>query len=376
MASILFSPLQLGSVSLPNRIAVAPMCQYSADDGCASDWHVQHLMNLGMSGAGLVILEATGVERSARITHGCLGLYSDANEAALERAVTAAKRVALPGTVFGVQLQHAGRKASSQRPWEGGGALKAGEDPWQTVAPSAIAFGDGWHTPHAFDDADVTRIVASFVRAARRAVRIGLEVIELHMAHGYFMHAVYSPLTNRRDDRFGGSRDGRMLLGSMIAEAVRDAVPDTVAVGARITGQDWIEGGLTVDDAIALSGRLKDLGLAYVCVSSGGLRPDARITVGPGYQVPFAREVRKATGITTRAVGLIADPHQAEEILASGAADQIALARAVLDDPRWGWHAAEALGEKLVLPPQYARSAAAVWPGAKLARPQAERQPA
>jgi 2,4-dienoyl-CoA reductase-like NADH-dependent reductase (Old Yellow Enzyme family) len=369
MSSLLFSPLRLGSLEVPNRIAVAPMCQYSAEDGAATDWHLQHLTTLGMSGAGLVVIEATAVERRGRITHGCLGLYSDACEDALARVLLSAKRYAVPGTAFGIQLGHAGRKASSQRPWEGGGALKAHEDPWPTIAPSAIPFGDGWHTPAAFTEEDAEQIVQAFEQAARRAVRIGLNAIELHMAHGYLMHTIVSPISNHRTDQFGGSRENRMRLPLEIARRVRAIVPDNVALGARITGQDWLDGGWTLDDAAALATALKQAGLEFVCVSSGGVSADNRVKVGPGYQVPFARHVREKTGMVTRAVGMIVRPEQAEDILASGAADQIALARAFLDDPRWGWHAAEALGDKLSFPRQYARVSASLWPGAALARP-------
>ncbi len=369
MKSRLFSPLRLGPLDLPNRIAVAPMCQYSAEDGAATDWHLQHLTTLGMSGAALVVIEATAVERRGRITHGCLGLYSDACEDALARVLLAARRYAVPGTVFGVQLAHAGRKASSQRPWEGGGALQEHQDPWPTIAPSAIPFGEGWHTPEAFTEQEAEQIVQAFEQAARRAVRIGLGAIELHMAHGYLMHAIMSPLSNHRTDQFGGSLENRMRLPLEIARRVRAVVPGGIALGARITGQDWAEGGWTLDDAAALAGALKQAGLDFVCVSSGGVHAGIRIKVEPGYQVPFAKYVREKSGIVTRAVGMIARPDQAEDILASGAADQIALGRAMLDDPRWGWHAAEVLDAKLSYPQQYVRATAGLWSGAALARP-------
>ncbi|MGL4287163.1 MAG: NADH:flavin oxidoreductase/NADH oxidase [Phreatobacter sp.] len=370
--SLLFSPLDLGPVRVPNRIVVAPMCQYSADDGCASDWHLQHLMTLAMSGAGLVVLEVAAVERQGRITHGCLGLYSDANEASLARALAAARRVALPGTRFGIQIGHAGRKGSAQRPWEGGHALAPDADPWNVLAASAIPFDEGWHTPRAFDAEDVARITHAFVSAAGRAARIGFDVVELHMAHGYLMHNVMSPISNQRDDGFGGKRANRFSWPLALAGAVRAALPEAVALGARITGQDWAEDGLQVEDAVALAADLRAAGLVYACVSSGGVTPRIRVAVSPGYQVPFAKAVKAGSGITTRAVGLIARAEQAEEILQSGAADQVALARAILDDPRWGWHAAETLGASLSLPPQYARAAAKLWPGAALARRHAE----
>ncbi|GGH06961.1 oxidoreductase [Alsobacter metallidurans] len=367
--SLLFSPIALGNVELPNRIAVAPMCQYSATDGCASDWHLQHWMNLAMSGAGLVTVEATAVERHGRISHGDMGLYSDDNERAFARALAAARAVALPGVKFAVQLAHAGRKASSQRPWEGGGPLKADQDPWQTVAPSAIPFAEGWHAPKAADAQDLDRIEAAFVQAAKRTARLGVEVIELHFAHGYLGHEFQSPFSNQRTDEYGGTPEKRRAFLLRIAEAVRAAVPGTVAVGARITGSDWTEGGITPDDAVALASELKALGLSWVDVTSGGNVSTARIPVGPGYQVPFAAAVKKGSGIVTRAVGMIATAQHAEEILQKGEADQIALARAFLDNPRWGWHAAEALGFDLPRPPQYARAAPKLWPGARLARP-------
>jgi len=362
----LFTPLHIGPVTAPNRIAVAPMCQYTADDGSMTDWHVQHLMNLAMSGAGLVMIEATGVERRGRITHGCVGLYSDANERAMARVLAAARAVQLPGTLFGIQLQHAGRKASSQRPWESGAALTADQDPWQTVSASAKAFGPHWHTPDALDDAGIARVIGAFVQAAKRAVRLGIEVIELHMTHGYLVHQFFSPLSNTRSDNYGGALENRMRFGIELMQAVHAAVPKSVAVGVRIAASDWVEGGVTVDEAVTFTTKLKEEGAAYACVSSGGLDPAAKITVGPGYQVGFADEIKKNTGITTRAVGMIVSPEQAEEILVKGQADQIALARAFLDNPRWGWHAADALGVDLKRPPQYDRARKALWPGEAL----------
>jgi 2,4-dienoyl-CoA reductase-like NADH-dependent reductase (Old Yellow Enzyme family) len=364
--SALFSPLALGPITLPNRIVVAPMCQYSADDGSATDWHLQHWMTLAMSGAALVVVEATGVERRGRITHGCLGLYSDANERSIARALAAARGVALPGTRFGIQLAHAGRKASSQRPWEGGRALAPDQDPWPTVGPSALPFDSSWHTPEALDEAGLERVKAAFVAAAGRAVRLGFDAIELHMAHGYLLHSFLSPLSNRRDDRWGGDAERRRAFPLAVALAVRDVVPAEIALGIRVSASEWVEGGFGVEEAAVLATELKALGFDFICASSGGNAAHARIPTGPGYQVPLAREIRQKSGLTTRAVGLIVDPHQAEGIVARGDADQVALARAVLDDPRWGWHAADALGAELTLPPQYRRAGAPVWPGRKL----------
>ncbi len=345
------------------------MCQYSASDGSASDWHLQHLMQLAIGRAGMVVVEATAVERAGHISHGCLGLYSDANEAALARVLDPARRVAAPGTAFAIQLAHAGRKASCQAPFQGGKPLPRGEDPWPTVAPSAVPFADGWHVPEALDAKGLERIVNAFRQAAERAVRLGFDAIELHGAHGYLLHEFLSPVSNKRNDAYGGSAENRMRLPLEVMQAVRAAVPRTIAVGARITGSDWVDGALTVDDAVAFAKALKGVGADYVCVSSGGNVATAKIPLAPGYQVPFAAKVKAATGIATRAVGLIAAPEQAEAIIAQGKADFVALARAFLDDARWVWHAAERLGAEISYPPQYARVSRAIWPGAALVRP-------
>jgi 2,4-dienoyl-CoA reductase-like NADH-dependent reductase (Old Yellow Enzyme family) len=365
----LFSEITIGSVTLPNRIAVAPMCQYSADDGSANDWHLQHLMQLAFSGAGLVTIEATAVERLGRITHGCLGLYSDSNERALTRVMDAARAVATPGIKFAIQLAHAGRKASQRVPWEGGGSLQSGEDPWTTVAPSALSYGPGWAAAEELSLADIERIKAAFVQAARRAVRAGIEVIELHFAHGYLLHEFLSPLSNQRDDRYGGDAEGRDRLAVEIMAATREAVPDCIAVGARISGSDWAEGGLDQGDAARLAQKLGHEGAAFVCVTTGGLVSHQKITAGPAFQVPHATHVKRISEVPTRAVGMIVDPLVANALVESGEADMIALARAFLDNPRWVWHAAEKLGATVARPPQYARAAPEVWSGAKLARP-------
>ena len=365
----LFSPLEVGALTLPNRVAVAPMCQYSADDGSATDWHLQHLMQLAMSGAGLVVVEATAVERIGRITPGCLGLYSDDNEAALARALGAARKVAAPGTRFGIQIGHAGRKASSQRPWEGGKALSEAEGAWQTVAPSAIPFWPDGPVPTALDEAGMAHVVAAFRQAAERAVRLGFDAVELHMAHGYLLQEFITPLANKRTDAYGGSPEARMRFPLEVVRAVRALVPADKLLGARINGTDWADGGLTSDDAVFQATHLKAAGVDYVCISGGGAVLQMKVPLTPGYQVPIAARVRAETGIVTRAVGLIVEPAQAEAIVSSGQADFIALARAILDNPRWAWHAAERLGGKIAYPPQYARAASSVWPGAAMARP-------
>ena len=365
----LFAPLAIGPITVPNRVAVAPMCQYSANDGSASDWHIQHLMQLALSRAGLVVLEATGVERSGRITHNCLGLYSDLNEAALARALDAARRVATPGTRWGIQLAHAGRKASTHVPWHGGGGLKDGEDPWTTVAPSATPFADNYGMPHALDAAGLDRIRNAFCESAVRAARLGFDVIELHAAHGYLLHQFLSPVSNHRTDSYGGSLENRMRFPLEIARAVHAVLPAGMVLGARITGFEWVPDGIDTAEATAFANALQTEGVAYVCVTSGGNVSRAKIAVGPDYQVPFAAAVKAGSSIVVRAVGMIADAHQADAIITSGKADQVALARALLDNPRWVWHAAEKLGASIAYPPQYERAAAKLWPGAAIARP-------
>ena len=359
MSSALFSPIKLAGLELANRIVVSPMCQYSADDGSATDWHMMHLGMLANSGAALVVVEATAVERAGRITHGCLGLYSDDNEAALAHVVRQCRRA---GTAkFGIQLAHAARKASAQLPWDGGQALKAGQDPWPTMAASAIAFGDNWHTPAMVNEADMARIGANFVNAARRALRIGFAAIELHMAHGYLFHGFMSSISNKRSDQFGGSLENRLRFPLAVARAVRAAVPKNIPLGARITGSDWRDGGLNADDAVTIAKALKGEGLDFICVSSGGVTADTRNPSEPGYNVAIAERVRSEAGIATRAVGLIVKPQQAEAIIAGGKADMVSMARAFLDDPHWGWHAAKELGAEVARPPQYLRVGPKLW---------------
>ncbi|MBI4274111.1 MAG: NADH:flavin oxidoreductase/NADH oxidase [Rhizobiales bacterium] len=359
MTSALFSSIRLGGLELSNRIVVSPMCQYSADDGCANDWHLTHLGMLANSGAALLVVEASGVERSGRITHGCLGIYSDDCEAALARVVAHCRRI---GTAkLGIQLAHAGRKASAQLPWQGGQALTAGADPWPTIAPSAIPFGPNWHTPREMTEDDMTRVREAFVTAAKRAMRIGFDAIELHMAHGYLMHSFVSPISNKRTDGYGGSLDNRMRYPCEIARAVRAVTPKNIALGARITGSDWTEGGLTADDAAMFATALKNAGLDFVCVSSGGITAETRNPPDLGYNAPLAATVKKSAGIAVRTVGLIVDPKQAEAIVAEGKADMVSLARAMLDDPHWGWHAARALGADVQRPPQYLRAGPKLW---------------
>jgi 2,4-dienoyl-CoA reductase-like NADH-dependent reductase (Old Yellow Enzyme family) len=364
MASKLFSPIQLGGITLPNRIVVSPMCQYSADDGCMNDWHFVHLGHLAYSGAGLLMVEATHVTREGRITHGCTGLYTEHNEASIKKVIDGCRRVSK--SPIGIQIGHAGRKASSQVPWEGRDYLKPDQSPWPTVAPSALPFGEGWHIPRELSTKEIHDLVEAFVASAARAKRIGFDVLELHSAHGYLLHQFLSPLSNVRKDDYGRER---MKFPLEVARAVREAWPKERALGARISGNDWLEGGLGPEDAVAYARELERVGFDYVCVSSGGLLSHARLNLGPGYQVPFAEQVKKSTRIKVRAVGMIADPEQAESIVAGGKADMVAMARAFLDDPRWVWHAAERCGLKVDYPPPYARARYDTWPGYSLIRP-------
>lgn len=354
--SILFSPHVVGSLTFPNRIVVSPMCQYSADHGRANDWHRQHLMQLALSGAGLVMLEATAVEPRGRITHGCLGLYSDETEAALASALAAARTVAAPGTRFGIQLAHAGRKGSTEKPWRGNRPLAPEQSPWPCVSASAVAFADGWPVPEPLDESGLAATVDAFIMAARRAARIGFDVIELHAGHGYLLHQFQSPLSNKRGDGWGGDAMGRHRLIVEIADRVRAVLPDTQVLGARITGKDWASGGLAIDDAVLLATQLGEAGVGYACVTSGFVVKEANIPFGPGYQVALAEEVKRRSGLSVRAVGGIMEPHQAEDIVAQGRADQVAIGRAFLADPRWPWRAAETLGQPAYYAPQYRRA--------------------
>jgi 2,4-dienoyl-CoA reductase-like NADH-dependent reductase (Old Yellow Enzyme family) len=366
-ASRLFEPITLGGVTLANRIAVSPMCQYSAADGSANDWHLQHLGALSLSGAGLVIVEQTAVEPRGRISRGCLGLYSDANEAALARIVALCRRWG--GARLGIQLAHAGRKGSARLPWQGGGPLAPDAGAWTTAAPSAIPFDDPWPVPEALDEAGLARIRDAHADAAQRADRLGFDLVELLGAHGFLLHGFLSPIANRRRDRYGGSLANRMRFPLAVAAALRAVWPREKALGMRITGCDWLAGGITPEEAGIFARELHEIGFDYVCVSSGGISPQARVNIAPGYQVPFAAAVKKASGIAVQAVGMIVDPQQAETIVAEGRADCVALARAFLDDPRWAWHAAAALGADIAYPPQYRRARPDQWPGAALAHP-------
>lgn len=354
MDSVLFSPFRLRGLTLRNRVIVAPMCQYSAIDGTASDWHLMHMGQFAVSGSGLFITEATAVSPEGRISDRCLGLYSDDNERALARVVAFCKEWG--NTPIGIQLAHAGRKASSSAPGTGLPPGPLGPSGWPTVAPSSVPFAAGWPAPQALDAAGLDRIRQAFVEAARRAARVGLDLIELHAAHGYLLHQFLSPISNRRTDAYGGSLDNRMRFPLEVFEAVRAVWPADRPLGVRVSATDWVDGGWTVDETVALARTLKARDCDFIHVSSGGTSMEATIPGGPGYQVPFAARIRRESGLAVIAVGLIAEARQAETIVRTEQADLVALARAMLFDPHWTWRAAAELGAEATYPYQYARA--------------------
>jgi 2,4-dienoyl-CoA reductase-like NADH-dependent reductase (Old Yellow Enzyme family) len=352
MSAQLFTPFQLGGITLPNRVVVSPMCQYAAIDGVPGQWHLAHLGQFAMSGPGTVFVEATGVEPNGRITPGCTGLYDDACEEAFATIVAFMKSIA--DVRIGIQLSHSGRKGSTVAPWEGGGLIE-GEGAWVTDAPSAVPYLPGWPEPRAMDEAALERVRDAFVDSAQRADRARFDLIELHVAHGYLLHQFLSPITNKRDDRYGGSVENRMRYPLEVFDAVRKVLPADKPIMVRVTATDWIEGGWDMEDSLAFAQALKDAGCEMVDVTSGGLDQRQKITTGPGYQVGFAETVRREVGIPVMAVGQITEPRQAETIIATGQADLVALARGMLWDPRWTWKAALELGAEIALPAPYAR---------------------
>jgi 2,4-dienoyl-CoA reductase-like NADH-dependent reductase (Old Yellow Enzyme family) len=352
--STLFSPLKLRDLTLSNRIVVSPMCQYSSVDGEANDWHFTHINSLALSGASMFCIEATHVEAIGRITPGCLGLYNDATEAALKPILASVRKHSK--VAVAMQLAHAGRKGSSHTPWDGGQQIPLSEGGWQAVAPSAVPHKEGEAPPTALDAAGIARIRDAFVDSARRADRLGIDALELHGAHGYLMHEFLSPISNKRTDQYGGSLENRMRFPLEVFDAVRAAFPVAKPVGVRVSSTDWVEGGWDLAQTIEFARELKKRGVDWIDASSGGVSPLQKIALGPGYQVQFAQAIKEATGLPTIAVGLITEPKQAEEIVASGKADMVALARGMLYDPRWGWHAAAELGGQVYAPPQYWRS--------------------
>jgi 2,4-dienoyl-CoA reductase-like NADH-dependent reductase (Old Yellow Enzyme family) len=352
--SNLFTPIQLRGLNLANRIMVAPMCQYSSVDGDANDWHFTHINSLALSGASIFCIEATAVEAIGRITPGCLGLYNDANEAALKPILASVRKRSKAAVM--IQLAHAGRKASSHTPWDGGQLIPVSEGGWRPEAPSAIPHKESETPPLAFDAAGLSRVRDAFVLAAKRAARLGIDAVEVHSAHGYLLHQFLSPISNQRTDQYGGSLENRMRFPLEVFDAVRAAFPADKPVGLRVSSTDWVDGGWDLAQTIEYAKELKKRGCDWIDASSGGVSPLQKIPLGPGYQVRFADAIRKATGLTTIAVGLITEAKQAEEIVASGKADMVALARGMLYDPRWGWHAAAELGGEVSAPPQYWRS--------------------
>jgi 2,4-dienoyl-CoA reductase-like NADH-dependent reductase (Old Yellow Enzyme family) len=353
--SALFTPFEVGTLKLANRIVIAPMCQYSAEEGCMTDWHVIHLGQLALSGAALLTIEATAVTPEGRITYGDTGLWSDANEKAMAQVLASIRRWSdMP---VAIQLGHAGRKASTEKPWLGGEQIRPDAvNGWQTVAPSPIPLLAEENPPLELDAAGLDRIRAAFADAALRAARLGLAAVQVHGAHGYLLHQFLSPLSNRRSDQYGGSLENRMRFPLEVFDAVRAAFPSERPVTMRVSATDWVERGWDIEQTIEFAKALEARGCAAIHVSSGGLDPRQRVPVGPGYQVPLARQVKRAVNMPVIAVGLITDFEQAEAIVGTGDADLVALARGMLYDPRWPWHAAAHLGGQVKAPPQYLRS--------------------
>ena len=352
----LFDPPSLRGLSLANRIVVSPMCQYSAAEGCATAWHYAHLLSLAGSGAALLCVEATAVTRDGRITPGCLGLWDETCAAALApvlRLVRSTSPIKLA-----LQLAHAGRKASSRAPWEGGTLIAPEQGGWQPVAPSPVPHGSDEPPPRELTVDELPQLREAFAAAARRAAALDFDALEIHMAHGYLLHQFLSPVANRRRDAYGGDLDGRMRFPLEVFEAVRAVFPADRPVGVRVSATDWLndEQSWNLAQTIELARQLQSRGCDWLDVSSGGISPRQKISAAPGYQVPFAQAVREATGMTTIAVGLISEPQQAQDIVGAGRADLVALARAMMYDPRWPWHAAAALGARVGAPPQYWRA--------------------
>jgi 2,4-dienoyl-CoA reductase-like NADH-dependent reductase (Old Yellow Enzyme family) len=346
--------MKLRGLTLPNRIAVSPMCQYQSQDGMPNDWHLVHLGGLAQGGAGLVITEAAAVLPGGRISPEDLGIWNMAQAEGLARIV---HFIRSQGAVAGIQLAHAGRKASAYAPWRGSGSVPAAEGGWTPVAPSARPFDTGWTVPAALDEAGILTLIEAFMDAARKAMAAGFQVVEVHAAHGYLLHQFLSPLSNQRTDAYGGTFENRTRLVREIVGALRNILPEEMPLFVRISATDWVDGGWDLDQSVALAVELQALGVDLVDCSSGGLSPHQKITLGPGYQVPFAARIRAETGLPTGAVGLITEPQQAEQILADGSADLVLLARQLLRDPRWPLRAAQELGAEVPWPASYARAA-------------------
>lgn len=354
MSSQLFTPFTMRGMTIDNRTIVSPMCEYSAVDGNATDWHLMHLGQFATSGIGLVITEAAAVEPRGRITPQCLGIWSDENEEALGRVMKFCREYGQ--AKMGIQLAHAGRKASTHRPWEGRDPLKEGEGAWETISSSANPQDEGWHTPKSMDRAEMDTVRDAFVEATKRSDRLGFDMIEAHGAHGYLLHEFLSPIANTRNDEYGGPIENRMRYPLEVFAAMRDVWPDEKPMGMRISATDWEDHGWTPEDSVVFAKKLKALGCDYICASSGGISGNTRLELGEGYQIEFAEKIRKEADIPTMAVGMIYDPHHAESVVADGKADMVALARGLLFDPHWAVRAAAALDVEVSSPPQYERA--------------------
>ncbi len=352
MSAALFQELKIRDLTIPNRAWVSPMCQYSAKNGLVGEWHRVHLGAFATGGAGLIIVEATGVVPEGRISIGCPGIWSEDLAQAFKPIIDFTHSM---GQTIGIQIAHAGRKGSTMLPWDDHLVASSDEGGWQTVSASDLPF-TGMPAPKALSTAEIAELVHDFARAADRAVKVGFDVVEIHAAHGYLFHQFLSPLTNKRTDEYGGSLEGRMRFLLEVARKVRATIPDGVPLFVRISATDWVEGGWDIDQAVVLCGKLKEIGVDLIDVSSGGLVSNAVIPVGPGYQVPFAETIRKKVGIATSAVGVITDAHQAEEIVSTGKADAVMLAREMLRNPRWALTASEELGVRGRWPNQFKRA--------------------
>ncbi len=358
-SSPLFQPIKLRSLDIPNRIVVEPMCQYSAIDGSANEWHRIHLGSMCLSGAGIVMVEATACEARGRITPNCLGLYSDENERCLAEILRTVREVS--NVALGIQIGHAGRKASIARPWEGRGPVAHEKGGWATIGPSPIPFAPDWPAPQEMSDADLETVKQAHIQATERAKRLGFDLIELHSAHGYLLSTFLSPLSNHRTDKYGGDLEARMRYPLEVIKAVRDTWPEEKPMSVKFNGTDWADGGFDGDDSVVYALALKEIGVDLVFLSGGGVSSSAKVPVGPSYQLPYAERVKKDANILAGAVGMIYSPHQAETIIRDQQADFVGMARAFLFDPRWVQHAAVTLGEEVAYPPQYERGSPSLW---------------
>ncbi|MBT6672346.1 MAG: NADH:flavin oxidoreductase/NADH oxidase [Lentimicrobiaceae bacterium] len=349
----LFSPIQLRSITIPNRITISPMCQYSAVEGNANEWHMSHYMQMATSGAGMFVIESTAVSKQGRISYGDLGLYSSSNEDHLARVIKSCKKYS--ETPIACQLSHSGRKGSVNLPWLGGKHLTSDEGGWDTVSASAISRYDGGTIPSELDLNQLNGIRQDFIKATQRAIKANVDIVELHIAHGYLLHQFFSPIANRRVDEYGGNFANRIKFILEVVSDVRRTWPADKPIGIRVTAQDWLDGGSTIDDCIDLVLQLKEIGIDYICVSSGGIIPITNLVPGIGFQVKFASEIKRRTGMVTRVTGEINDYKTAQKIIESNDADLIAIGRSYLNDPRWAWRAAIRLKEEVLVPEQYQR---------------------